>query len=45
LRPTGYVARGEAVAACGGGDNRRSPGLLRDAIAAHLRIQGFSRHG
>lgn len=41
----GYVAGDESVEAFGGADNGRSLGLLRDAIAAHLRIEGFPRPG
>ena len=43
IATTGYVARDESVEAFGGADNRRSLGLLRDAIAAHLRLEGFPR--
>jgi hypothetical protein len=45
IATTGYLARDESVEAFGGANNRRSLGLLRDAIAAHLKIAGFPRSG
>jgi hypothetical protein len=43
IATTGYVARDESVEAFGGANNRRSLGLLRDAITSHLRSHGFPR--